>query len=209
MYARDVDGKTLTLAVSGKLWNRSLVMIDSETKSLWSHLLGEAMSGPQKGAKLKTLPSSMTDWKTWREMHPSTTVITLSRTSQNFRREFYRNPAQFVIGLSVGDKTRAWAFDQLIKQPLVNDQCGDLPLVVAFDRQSSSAFVFDRRVDGRAVTLELREQNLIDPQTGAQWNRLTGESLSDGTDLKPAPAIVSFRKSWEVFHPETTFFEAR
>ena len=56
MYARSTPERIVTLAVSGKLWNHSLVMVDQETGSLWSHLLGRAMSGPMKGTNLKTLP---------------------------------------------------------------------------------------------------------------------------------------------------------
>ena len=72
MYARTVDSKTLTLTVSGMLWNRSLVMQDKETGSLWSHLLGRAMRGDLQGQRLDRLPGLMTDWKTWRELYPQT-----------------------------------------------------------------------------------------------------------------------------------------
>ena len=56
MYARKVKGKALTLSVSGMLWNRSLVILDAETKSLWSHILGRAMRGPLEGETLEVLP---------------------------------------------------------------------------------------------------------------------------------------------------------
>ena len=59
MYDRQVKDQEVTLTVSGKLWNRSLVMQDTETKSLWSHILGEAMDGELKGVVLKSLPSDM------------------------------------------------------------------------------------------------------------------------------------------------------
>ncbi|MCP4508275.1 MAG: DUF3179 domain-containing protein, partial [Fuerstiella sp.] len=35
MYVREVDDRRLTLQVSGKLWMRSLVMSDVETKTEW------------------------------------------------------------------------------------------------------------------------------------------------------------------------------
>ena len=72
MYARTVGQQTLTLAVSGLLWNRSLVMIDQETGSHWSHLMGTAMKGPLKGEKLEVFPSTMTDWATWRAKYVNT-----------------------------------------------------------------------------------------------------------------------------------------
>ena len=50
MYARKVGDQVLTLQVSGKLWNRSLVIRDIETESLWSHILGKCMDGDLKDA---------------------------------------------------------------------------------------------------------------------------------------------------------------
>ena len=61
MYASQVESRKLTFSVSGMLWNRSLVMLDQETKSLWSHILGQAMRGPLKGTRLEVIPSTMTD----------------------------------------------------------------------------------------------------------------------------------------------------
>ena len=53
MYATKVEDKRLTFFVSGMLWQRSLVMQDKETGSLWSHILGEAMRGSLKGTSLE------------------------------------------------------------------------------------------------------------------------------------------------------------
>jgi len=133
VYARDVEAdpqtadeapgpRTLTLVVSGMLWERSLVMKDLETESLWSHLLGEAMDGPLVGTRLETLPAVMTDWETWKKRHPHTTVAHLSRTAHFFRREMYDAPERFVIGFAQGGAARAWPFDQLAYRPLLNDE---------------------------------------------------------------------------------------
>ena len=66
------------------LWNRSLIMQDLETKSLWSHLLGQAMSGQIKGAQLQQLPGDMVTWEAWRREHPDTTVLNMSRTHRAY-----------------------------------------------------------------------------------------------------------------------------
>ena len=87
MYDRPVADKDQTLSVSGKLWDRSLVMQDHETKSLWSHILGEAMNGNLKGAKLKRLPSDMVTWGKWKAAHPNTTALKLKRSSRSYPRE--------------------------------------------------------------------------------------------------------------------------
>jgi len=210
VYARRIEKKgetkTLTFAVSGMLWNRSLVMIDSETNSLWSHLLGRSMAGPSMDTQLKVLPGLMTDWKTWRQRHPDTTVLKLSRTSQGYLKEFYAEPARFVIGMSEGDKARSWSFDVLLQNPFVNDHFADRPILVTFDDQSSTAFVYNRRLAGDTLEFELKDGQLTDRQSGSQWNPATGQCENGpqaGQVLELIPAIVSYRHTWETFYPDS------
>jgi len=207
VYARRVQGRTLTFAVSGKLWNRSLVMIDKQTGTLWSHILGEAMRGPLKGTELKPLPSAMTDWKSWREKHPKTTVVLLSRTSRNYRKTFYRKPEAFVMGYASGAKARAWRFDRLREHPVVNDRFLQTPLLVTFEADSSAPYLFDRRIDGKPLTFEFRNRSVVDTATGSVWDHATGKCLRGelkGKQLTPLPGIISFRRAWERFHPKSS-----
>ena len=211
MYARTVEDRTLTLAVSGMLWKRSLVMIDSQTKSLWSHLLGQAMRGPLKGANLKIVPSSMTDWGTWRKQHPDTTVLMMSRTARTFLRNFYTEPAQFVVAIASAGEARAWPFDQLLIQPVVNDLFRDTPLLVLFDAASVTASVFQRRIGNEVLEFTMVENQLIDRQTRSIWQPLTGVAVDGprkGQRLAPTVAIVSFRRAWMNFHPDSTYWHA-
>lgn len=53
----------------------NLVMFDTATGSYWSQLLGQAICGPQSGERLTLIPSTVTDWGTWREQHPETRVL--------------------------------------------------------------------------------------------------------------------------------------
>ena len=107
-------------------------MRDAETGSLWSHLLGEAMQGPLKGARLEVLAGVMTDWKTWRKEHPDTTVVTLPRTAREFRRELYRKPERFVLGIVENDDVAAYPFDALDRRRVANDRVGDEALAVFY-----------------------------------------------------------------------------
>ena len=88
--------------VSGMLWNRSLVLKDLETGTLWSHILGEAMRGELKGERLEVLPAVITPWSDWRKEHPKTTVLSLRRTSREFITEFQKHPGRFVLGVGGG-----------------------------------------------------------------------------------------------------------
>jgi hypothetical protein len=134
VYAREARGQTLTFCVSGKLWESSLVMLDSETKSLWSHLLGEAMSGPLEGEVLEVIPSLITDWKTWKTKHPDTTALRLYRTATMFRSDLYEKHRRknWVLGYANRQQSRHWNFQDLQNHPVINDRLANQPLLVLF-----------------------------------------------------------------------------
>jgi hypothetical protein len=66
---------TFTFIVSGKLWRNSLIMMDEETGSLWSHVTGEALDGTKKGRRLETVPSVQTTWTRWTLEHPEAKLL--------------------------------------------------------------------------------------------------------------------------------------
>lgn len=209
MYARRVGDESLTFAVSGLLWNESLVMIDMKTRSLWSHLYGKAMHGPLEGNELERLPATMTDWATWRELHPKTTAVLLSRTAKVYNRDFYGNLADFVLGAVGGKSARAWPFDELIHAPVVNDRLADQPVLVTFQSDSKTAALFSRVVGDRTLSFQMQDGKLVDQETKSVWSPRTGEAISgplDGSRLTHLPGSVSYREAWHVFYPESTFY---
>lgn len=212
MYARQVEDRTLTLSVSGMLWERSLVMLDSETGSLWSHILGEAKRGPLKGKTLKQVPSVMTDWASWSRQHPDGTVVLLSRTSKEYRREFYARPEHFVLGVVQDGKAKAWTFDLLARNPALEDRMNDTPVVVAFDRHSVTARLYDRRFEERVLTFHWTGDGLMDKETESTWNPVTGQATagaSKGKALTALPGVVSYRDVWRKFHPHSEMRSTR
>ena len=209
VYARAVEERTLTFLVSGMLWNRSLVMMDKETESLWSHILGEAMQGELKGAKLEVLPSSMTTWEEWRRDYPQTDVLNLSRTHERFTRAFYsdRDPASFVFGWSIDLEPYSCSFETLQEHPILNLKLGGRPLLVTFDPGSLSPHLFSRRVgDGELRFVAEGEGRMRDEGTGSVWDRSTGQCIEGdlkGRRLEHWVGIVSYRRAWDVFHPDS------
>lgn len=208
MYARDLpDGRVITLGVSGKLWNRSLVMYDPETKSLWSHILGKAMQGPLQGMELELIPSVMTDWAGWKEKHPETTVATLSRTSRNYIDRFHSARNRFVVGMASGGEARAWPFDVLANDPVRNETWQGRPIVVTFEPDAGTARVFDRRVGDQVLTFKRgRGDTVTDEQTGSVWDRMSGQAIQGsyaGQALEALPAITSYKTKWFEFHPNS------
>ena len=214
MYVREqpeLEAKKLTFAVSGKLWNRSLVMVDSETGSLWSHLLGKAMEGEMEGTVLETLPSTMVDWKTWKADHPETTVLALSRTSGDFIKEFHEDANRFVLGLRTLTEAKSYSFSVLQKQPVVNDEFDGEPVVIVFRPERAGGRAFVRKAGEQTLRFEAADDGtaIKDVETGSIWNPETGACESGrlkGKQLEEIPAVVSFRKAWNVFYPESETF---
>lgn len=213
MYAATVNGRPLTFTVSGLLWNRSLVMQDVETQSLWSHILGRAMDGQLQGAELEILPAVMTDWRSWREEHPDTTVLALSRTAQEYLAEFQKRPDTFVLGINLAGKAKAYPFDLLAREIAVNDQLGNLNVVVTFDPQSTEARMFDAKVNDRVLTFRPHTPGTMqDQETESIWSTRRGESIDgplQGTQLRHMSAIVSYGRVWREFFPDSEVYQPR
>ena len=197
------------------LWNRSLVMMDQETGGLWSHLLGRCMRGEMKGTELKPINSVLTTWSDWKATHPSTDVMLWPQGGgYRFDSDYYRKIglSRFVAGITIGDQAKAYPFDQLEKQPIVNDGSGERVWVVAFDPQTGSVRRFDRRLDDRVLEFKQDDaKKIVDVQTGSYWDLRRGVAIEGplkGRFLASQIVLPSFRIAWETFHPESDFWAA-
>lgn len=161
-----VEGDRLEFGVSGLLYNNDLLMYDRNTDSLWSQMEGRAISGPLKGTYLEKIPVEHTTWRIWRERHPDTLVLS-GETG------FYRNygsspypaydksrrilfplsnydkryhPKEMVIGIELGDKTKAYPFFELArgKIPLADTVNGKV-LSVEYSAKDRSARILDNK----------------------------------------------------------------
>jgi len=210
VYERLVGTETLTFSVSGLLWQRNLVMVDEESESLWSHMLGRAMRGEFEGTVLKRIPAEMTTWKKWKSQYPHTTVAILRRTSQRFQRDIYRLPERFVIGYEKNGSARAWGFADLIDQRVVNDEIDGSAVLIVFDAESFTATIFEREVDGKTLTFEWHGDQLIDRESGRIWDpfsgKLVGNDESTVAQLHRAPGVIAFGSAWKRFYPHSTYW---
>ncbi len=213
MYARKVNDQELNFSVSGMLWRRSLIMIDRETKSLWSHLLGKAMDGTLKGTTLETLPGVITTWKAWKEAQPKTSVLVMSRTAREFVKEFHEQPGRFVLGLRLLHRAKAYPFEALIAQPVINDTFGEDAVLLVYDPDGTGGRAFDRRVkvknEDRTLQFERGKGKLTDRETRSVWSEegRCVEGVLKGIELRELPAIPSFAKAWKQFYPETEIYK--
>ncbi len=213
MYVREIDDQTLTFQVSGKLWMRSLVMFDAETKSEWSHLLGRAMAGKLKGRKLKPLITDMVTWSVWKKQHPDTTVLNMSRTDRNYTREFYLKPSRFLFGFHIGDKHFALPMPVMMEHPVFAFEAANTELVATFDKVGAVTHVFESKLEGQSLSFErVSDAIMKDQETNSRWELLSGrciEGTLKGKMLKQRIGIMSFRKAWQNFHPDSTDIRPR
>jgi hypothetical protein len=213
VYATDRKEGALTLQVSGYLWERSLVIRDLETGSLWSHLLGKCMDGKLKGETLEVLPGVLTTWKDWSQRHPETTVLAMSRTAQRFDVEVWKNPEKFVYGvpLGLGREAPAVTLPKLMKSRVVAVRADGEVVLVTFDLSKKCAQAFDPTLDGEALVFSLnKDGRMVDAASGSTWDLVSGQCLKGkwkGRVLSGRPGIISYRKPWEIFHPDSEIVE--
>ena len=190
---------------------RSLVMSDVETNSEWAHLLGRAMAGKLKGKVLRPLITDMVTWKVWLEQYPQTTVLKMSATAKDFTRDFYRDRSRFVFGFAIGSKSFALPMEKMSDHPLHAFKLFDESLIATFDRNGTSTHLFDAELDGEVLEFALADDGTMkDRQTGSVWKTTTGQAVSGpmkGKSLRQRVGIMSFRKAWINFHPESSDVE--
>lgn len=215
VYAREVAGRVLTFQVSGQLWRvkhvMSLLMRDVETGSLWSHVLGEAKSGPLTGKSLEIIPAVMTTWADWKRLHPDSSILAMSRTVRGFKADFYKDPARFALGVVHHGEARAYGFDRLRKRPLIQEELAGDPVLVVFNPATTFAAMYERRADDRVLHFKARlsRGKLVDRETDSRWDPWTGAAVAGtlkGTQLRALPAIPTFTHVWRLFHPESSFY---
>ena len=205
MYDRRIAGKELTFGVSGKLHANSLIMYDHQTDSLWSHLVGAAVTGPLKERKLKVINSMFTRWDTWKRLYPKTKVLRSRRRSGRLRdiyevNGYYSNPEkigiiptrrsdrrihpkEYVLALVLSDKAKAYPFSVLSRDSVVNDTFQGIPLLVVFDEETATGVIFKRRLKRKTLSFKKTQLAnkkglfLADDATGSVWDGLTGRAV--------------------------------
>ena len=70
----------------------------------------------------------------------------------------------------------------------------------------------DRKLGGVELQFTRKDEKLLDTTTKSEWNIATGKAINGsmkGKQLKPIPGVVSYRRAWANFHPETKYWSAK
>lgn len=127
------------------------------------------------------------------------------------------------LGVDLDGIQVAYPFAALSESIIINDTIGDM-LVVAIwqpgafsaldashinnSRDVGMAGLFNRIVDGVALTFRAEEGTVLDDQTGSTWNVFGTATAGElaGTQLQPINAFPHFWFAWAAFYPETELF---
>jgi hypothetical protein len=192
-YRARAGDETLTFGVSGLLYNSDMLLYDRKTRSLWSQIMRQAVSGPMKGAKLEAIPIDHTRWSDWRQRHPDTLVLS---TETGYQRDYSRSPY-----LDYESSRKLW-----------------FPVPAQDDRYHPKEQVLGVEVDGSFkaypfVELEKSAGDVHDTLSGREIivtydrrNRAATAAFVDGDRL---PAVTAFWFAWYAFHPDTGVYRAQ
>ena len=90
-FAARLNGRDAHFGVSGLLYNSDVLLYDRETESLWSQILGRAVSGKMAGQTLPGIPLMHTTWQDWRARFAQSEVLS---TRTGYNRDYTGNPYQ-------------------------------------------------------------------------------------------------------------------
>jgi hypothetical protein len=187
---------------------------DNTTKTWWRQANGEGVAGSRKGAKLAELPSWQVTLKQWLALHPRSLIMQGDPAFADeyakdyaFERGTSRKPLtgtdtlswrdkSWVVGITVDERSKAYDWNRLRRERVVNDEVGGTPIVLVLAADSASYYAFER--PDAQTRFSLRGDSLIAP---GRAYAISGQSASD--TLKPLNASQEFWHSWRTFQPGT------
>jgi hypothetical protein len=216
-------GRVFVPVVNGKVERFRLVgmdhfnamLEDKSTHSWWRQANGEAIAGPRKGGHMTELPSRQVTLRQWLSLYPHSLVMQAdSAFLEQYAKDYaYENGTSrraltgtdtaswhdksWVVGLTVNGQSRAYDWNALLKERVINDTVGGTPVVLALATDNASFFAFARPDAGTVFTLA--GDTLV-----ANGARYAFNGKGEGGALTPINASQEFWHSWRTFQPATT-----
>ena len=182
---------------------------------------------------MEIFPSLQTTWDQWYQLHPDTQLLDKGgRYNTDSYEGYYRGGSAGIIGESNKDRrlpgkelvlgvnteglVKAYPFQTIVRQPLINDSISGKQVLVVFDLTSETGAIFDRNLEGRSLGFDILPESgdgialMKDRETGSTWQLLTGRASSgelEGMALKRLPSFYAFWFAWSDFHPDTALYK--
>ncbi len=227
IYSPVVDGQPENFRLVG-MDHFNAMFEDSRTKSWWRQVNGEAIAGSSKGKVLTEIPSEQMTLGVWLLMHPDSFIL---QPDSAFKEQYSGldkydegkmegrleshdtlswKDKSWVVGISSKTASRAYDWNDLKKQHVINDVFEGKPIAMVLEEDSASFHVWNRIVGEDTLHFQFDEKTkmMLDEKTNSIWD-LSGR-LQDETKkrvrLNPVQAYQEYWHSWQTFHPQTEKF---
>jgi hypothetical protein len=233
VWETTVNGRQLHFHLAG-INNQNFIMRDEETGSWWQQVTGEAIQGPLKGQRLRPVYHDELTFGLWKREKPDGRVLRPDEQIAQAGKYYPANweermtkvpvttsvtldkslePRTLVIGLTLNGVAQAYPLDALVKQSLILDDVGGVPIFIVLGEDKRSVRAFERTVDGRKLEFFVKPNGgsltMVDAETGSQWDftgKATGGQLS-GRQLKKISILNDYWFDWTTYNPRTTVYQ--
>ncbi len=210
-----------------------MVMIDRDTRTVFTHIEGRGLQGPLAGERLQILPLLHTTWGEWKQLHPETTILDPdTRYADEYRTPVpigsdYLGPSfartllntddrlpsnELILGVQVGSTFVAYPFSTLSAAgKIIVDVIEGQQLVIFADPGVPTGLAFLSNLNGTELTFQSASEEgiFLDQETGSQWS-IEGRALLGplaGQSLTYVASFVTEWYGWSAYHPGTGIFE--
>jgi hypothetical protein len=173
VWEATVDGRLLHFHLAG-INNQNFIMRDEETGSWWQQVSGEAILGPLKGHRLKTVFHDEISFASWKREQPLGRVLRpdekIAAANEYERADWEQHmarapvvkgtdqdhrlpPRTLVIGITSGPNSIAFPLPAVQKQSPIMHLLGDTPIVVMVGEDNRSVRAYELALDGRRLEL--------------------------------------------------------
>ncbi len=228
VYSPFVNGKFEKFRLVG-MDHFNAMFEDATTKSWWRQATGVAVAGSLKGTALKEIGSAQMSLAAWIRKYPNTLIL---QPDPAFAKQYKglegfdagtinsglekRDSASWqfkswVVGVQINGQAKAYDWNELVKQQVINDTFQNTSLVVLLENDNRSFHVWNSKLNDQLLKFNFNAAtgSLKDMATNSIWN-MNGECIEGvlkGQSLSVIQAYQEFWHSWEAFHPAATKYK--
>jgi hypothetical protein len=232
VWETTVNGRQLHFHLAG-INNQNFIMRDEETGSWWQQVSGEAIQGPLKGQTLRPVFHDELTFGLWKREKPEGRVLRPNEqiaqagkyAPANWEERVAKapvttsvaldkslEPRTLVIGLTVNGVSKGYPLAALVKQSLILDDVGGVPIFIVLGDDKRSVRAYERQVEGRKLEFLVKPNTarltLVDAETGSEWDftgKATGGQLT-GRQLKKIAILNDYWFDWMTYNPKTLVY---
>jgi len=221
VYSPFVQGKYAAFRLVG-MDHFNAMFEDADTHSWWQQATGKAITGSLKGQQLEEIPSAQMTLAHWQALHPNSLTL---QPDPNFKNKYdslkgydegtikssleKRDSASWqfkswVIGIESGGRSKAYDWNNLVKDRVIPDTIGKLHLLLTIEPDNKTFYALSYN-DSLSFQYDTGKSTIRDINTRSTWqpNGSCTEGPMKGAQLQPVQAYQEFWHSWRTFHPGT------